>query len=142
MKNTRFYYIQKELLLIIFVLNIFFISCSTSPEAIAKKTYNDMVSKDSQGKLKLIDFEKTNGVKGSFFGKEIYELEYKATIDFVESCWKDEGPTSANFQVKEKEPKGWDAWNHLYKYFDKGSKMTYNGKIALEKTDNGWRPLN
>ena len=121
-------------------------SCSSTPsQSDAKKTLEDMINQQSEGKITLAEFKKTNGVKNEIFGQEVYQLEFSYTIEFNQECWKVgnalEGYFS-NFKVWDKEPElGFNLFGATTKHFDKGEKMTLKGAYTYEKTENGWRKV-
>jgi len=138
MKSKHLLKYWKKIILIS-ILSIVLLGCSSDPFPVGKKNFEDKITKASQNKLKLVSFEKVDGIKREMYGQQFYELEYKAVIEFVQSGWKDDGWLTGGYAVLDNQPTGWDAWNHQYKYHEKGSQMTISGKMNFAKTENGWK---
>lgn len=134
MKFKKIFSNLRSIILISF-FSIFIIACFSNPVSIGEKALQDKVTDASNGKISVISFNKLDGVKKEFFGQEIYELKYRAVLEFNQSGWKDEGPITKNFQLFEEKPL-YDGG--LYEFHEKGSKMIYVGIMYLEKTEKGW----
>ena len=127
----------------IFLLFMFtFWGCSKSSKAPdGRKSIESIITEQSNGSIELIKFEKTNGVK-STFGKEYYELEYSALIEFQAECWQVDG--YADFVVFNSEKKARRSliatdFGRVPKHYNKGDQITTTGVMTFEKTENGWR---
>ncbi len=141
MKKLNSRIMQIALLILVSI----FCGCSSLPsETDAKNDLKKMIDEQSKGKIELLKFEKTNGVKSNVFGQEFYELEFSFVIEFKEECWKSNTDRSGyftNFWIMAKGPEG-AIENLMYghpKQFKKGDKINLTGKMSFEKTENGWR---
>jgi len=127
--------------IMVILLPLIIMGCSSLPdEKDAKKDLEFKINKESNGKIELIAFEKTNGLKHVVFGQELYEIEFNATIEFKEDAYKSynlDGVEYTNFYVSEK-GKGVLA-NYMEKLIEKGQKVNLTGSMDYEKTEKGWR---
>lgn len=127
--------------MMVILLPLIFMGCSSLPgEKDAKKDLESKINEESNGKIELIAFEKTNGLKQVVFGQELYEIEFNATIEFKEDAYKSynlDGVEYTNFYVSEK-GKGVLA-NYMEKLIKKGQKVNLTGSMDYEKTEKGWR---
>lgn len=111
-------------------------------EKIAKEILETKIAGQSEGMVKLVDFEKTNGIKQSFNGMEFYTLEYSATVEFQQEVWKECDPFQGcfgNFNFRNVAPRGMEAAVLSFKHFTTGSKVKTAGKMNFQKTEKGWR---
>jgi len=114
---------------------------------IAKAYMEQQVSSQSNGKLRLIDFKKQNGVINESFGPKTYTLEYVLVIEAMGQFWKKTEDKFmganwywTNFTVLDQGSKGgWDDYNNNWASFDRGSKIEITGTLSFENTENGWR---
>lgn len=118
-------------------------ACSGDPGVSdAKKILETKIAEQSEGMVKLVDFEKTNGIKQSIGGMELYTLEYSATFEFQQESWKECDPFEgcfSNFYFIKEAPRGMEAAVLSFKHFGKGSKVKTSGKMNFQKTEKGWR---
>jgi hypothetical protein len=126
---------------------LFAASCSTTPSATtAKEIINGRIERQSNGRIKLISLQKTNGQMGELFGVKIYQLSYRGEIEFLEECFWVKGMDSAagigpaNFRtttVREglRDPLG--ALNNRV-MMKKGERSEISGVLSFEKTEKGW----
>jgi hypothetical protein len=125
----------------------FFASCSSTPSsANAKEIINSRIERQSKGRIKLVNFQKTNGQMGEIFGVKVYQLSYKGEIEFLEDCFWVKGMDSAvgigsvNFRTTTvheglRNPLG--AMNNRT-MMKKGARSKISGQLTFEKTEKGW----
>lgn len=142
MKNLLF----KKYNLITVLLCFVFYGCSSDPGASeGKRILENQINSQSNGYIKLLNFEKTNGIKLNASGRDVYELEYSALLEFQKEGWKTSQPFGgffSDFIVHATKPEGWDAVLSKSKHYNKGHKVNLTGKMTFEKTENGWRSTN
>lgn len=101
------------------------------------KDISSLCSLQSSDNMKIYDIRQINGVKKLIDGRDIYDLEFDATVEFLDKLWWDE---SRLFAMTTNDT----ADDIMRKYFTlvlKGDKRNVSGIFRYEKTDNGWRPL-
>lgn len=133
------------------VLSLFFLmGCSSSPSAgEGKSAVQGRIDKQSEERIKLVKFEKSNGVQGERMGFKIYEMEFESEIEFTEECKWVTGLFGQELSFKTAklvaEPKSGFSWN---KFMDdsqnpgravtKGTKVQLSGVILFLKKERGW----
>ncbi len=61
--------------------------CSGPPAAAdGKQAVLDKIKTESEGRIELASFEKTNGMQGEMAGVKTYDLEFEAEITFLDNC--------------------------------------------------------
>lgn len=111
-------------------------SSSAPSESEGRKAVEAMIAKTSDGCIKLLKFDKTNGLAGGLG----YRMEFTVEIEFLQDCWfqggdgMERGYTSF---YSEPQKKAKEYYRQVNKR--KGEKLRANSYIAFEKTENGWR---
>ena len=110
--------------------------CSSKPsESDMKQKIEQQIQQNSNGLIKLIGFQKTNGKDMEFAGVKIYEMEWVANLEFTGDCLWDKSNFSAI-----PPPQGIDWLLHMGKQkVQKGRRIDLSGKTTFEKTEKGWR---
>lgn len=129
--------------------------CSSAPsEHVAKKALEDAVATSSKGTMKLVSFEKTNGIAKTEEGVSYYDMEYHAVLEFQKPCtW----PLTSIFKgrletgLSKRELDSLKKKNY-WAYYDQamygavggkerkpGDRGEIKGAIELEKAEHGWR---
>jgi hypothetical protein len=63
------------------------LGCSSTPsEGDAKRIIEQQIKDESEGRMKLIYFRKTNAQKREVAAVKFYQLEYEAEIEFQDDC--------------------------------------------------------
>ncbi len=105
------------------------------------KDVTSLCSLQSADRIKIYDIKQTNGVKKVVDGREVYDLEFEANIEFLDDTWwaKDRFSTLRVDQLSmPSEVKNvYDGMPLILK----GDKRRVSGSYRYEMTDNGWRPL-
>ena len=128
-ENHIFFKVSRNLTFLIGAFAVMFLtSCSSKPSVNEGK---QAVSDQYKPYAKVIDFQKTNGVKG----EGTYEMDYTATLQFLnEVCT---GQVAGEpMVVLSKGPCG-VLW--VGTTMRKGSQAKFHGKLFFEKTERGWR---
>src|SRR6266567_1546956 len=61
--------------------------CSSSPSAgDGERAIQDRIRQESEGRIRLTNFQKDNGAQGELMGFKIYRLEFTANVEFAEDC--------------------------------------------------------
>ena len=107
---------------------MFLTSCSSNPSVNEGK---QAVSDHYNAYAKVIDFQKTNGVKG----EGTYEMDYTATLQFLNEVCAVHA-TGGPLVVLSQGPCGEAEWGTTR---EKGSQAKTQGKLFFEKTERGWR---
>lgn len=105
----------------------------------AKEYIEPLITTASNGQVRLISFEKLNGVEQNAGGMNFYTLEYRMVVETSAQDWL----SLKDMSVKERKP--YDNGSTLA-YFEgsvvecvPGRKIEIEGEVFMEKTDNGWR---
>ena len=117
-------------------------------ESDGRQAIEQAIAKDSRGQIRLLAFSKTNGSMGEFMGVKLYELEFRATIEFTEDCKWITGmfgeqmgfktadlPRSKRFNWKD----FMDNVEQPGVKVRQGKQIKLVGAVLFELTDNGWR---
>jgi len=148
-------------------LALFCSACSSRPSVSEGRTKLEAdIERDSSGLMRLLSFEKTDGVNREISGLKVYELYYRAEIEFVEDClWTGGSDASHPFlalqlppeieakvtnEQKEVEAK---VAEKLRKRFSitatsvdknirvkKGDRKQVTGQLLFKRTERGWHP--
>ena len=108
-------------------------------EAARRKKYDDRTEEF----VRLLDFQKTDGVKRNFFGQDMYTYEYEMRVIVEKHCYRLNLFTGrnniSNFHLKNELQKSIDK-DEVFEYKE-GDTLTIDGSIVFEKTEKGWKPL-
>ena len=127
--------------------------CSGPPSASdGRQAIEDRMKQQSQGRMRLVQFQKTNGELAEVMGVKVYTLEYETEIEFLEACkWNiitfagaimdDE----ASFRTTKSPDKPLNELAQLAESatnpgteVSKGQKFKLVGAIRFEKKEKGW----
>ena len=126
-----------------------------------KREIQRQIDAESEGRIDLLNFRKTNGQRRELFGRKLYALEFEASIEYTEACRADMGYFGAFSSFKTTElPKkiacsGGDlacAQNRLLRELNdsilvadpdvrKGHTEHIAGVMTFEKMERGWRAV-
>lgn len=114
-------------------------ACSLPPSASnAHNALARQIQEESQGRIRLVNFSKTNGLEAETNGVKIYKFEYQAEIEFADECWWAGQP--GHFAADPVKASVWDALGHvLQRRMRKGQREKLSGTLEFEKTERGWR---
>lgn len=124
----------------------FLSGCSASQPSTGdgKQVILDRIESESEGRIKLVSFLKTNGQKGELAGVPLYSMEFESVIEFTEDCqWVAESfGMRRGFKTR---PLG-TGQNMISAlgpnpgaHVSKGERQKVSGAIAFEQTEKGWR---
>lgn len=128
-----------NLLAVILLLTL--LGCSSGPSSSAAEEFvREKINKESEGKIKLVSFSKTNGQEAAPMGIPSYKLHYEAEIEFLDDCrWgtEDSSGWRGDFEVF---PVGVVTLSYPpFREATKGSRTKVRGSVIFEKTEAGWR---
>jgi len=132
-------------------LNVIFSSaCSSTPSTSAAEEFiRDRIKQQSEDKIRLISFQKTNGQEMAPNGVPLYALEYEAEIEFLERCrWGTkndfDGKWRGDFAVfpPRDEPGFFGGAFYPFGDAEKGSRTKVQAFVLFQKTEQGWIPVN
>jgi hypothetical protein len=116
-----------------------------SREDIAREALASRIGRESGGLIRLVAFEKTNGMEHPVMGNALYQIEYTATVEAVEDClWTLGGRMwDGTFAATRGKPRGGiEAFNPQVfgkNPATKGLQQRVKGELVLQKTEKGWR---
>lgn len=115
-------------------------ACSSSPsEADPRDALSSRIEREAEGRIRLVDFKKTNGVRAEVAGVSAYRLEYEAEIEFLQDVWWG-CPMGLCFETVTGAPGSLNFY--LYqgkKHANRGQRETVTGALEFRKTERGWR---
>ena len=122
-----------------------------------KREIQKQIDEESEGRIELLVFRKTNGQQREVFGRQIYVMEFEAEIQYTEMCRADFGYFGVFNSFKTIEtPEGLDCScmgvgcpleASLQCSFligpevEKGRRETISGTMTFEKMEKGWRVI-
>ena len=129
---------------------------SSAPSASdGKREIQKQIDEESEGRIELLAFRKTNGQQREVFGRQLYAMEFEAEIQYTETCRADFGHFGVFNSFKTIEtPEGLDCScmgvgcpleASLQCSFligpevEKGRRETLSGTLTFEKMEKGWR---
>jgi hypothetical protein len=109
-----------------------------------RKQVETQIQAESNGLIRLVSFDKTNGLDRDLGGRKLYEMEYTAEIEFLDNCiWNSGGERGWNgsFVAILKQPGHEGSFRGSFDPLEpsKGEHQRVNGKLKFEKTEQGWR---
>jgi hypothetical protein len=122
-------------------------SSSTPSSREGKAEIEQRIKEQSNGMIKLVSFDKTDGQPFEAFGIKGYRLLYKAEIEFLDNCaWSagQFGRWEGNFQAVH--PKPTSSLQSLLPEgglgmtpVKKGERTSVSGEVVFAKSENGWQ---
>jgi hypothetical protein len=119
---------------------LFLFGCGGPPSVSeGRKLIEDKIQTGSSKYVKLISFDKTNGIDRNNGNTKLYELDYVAEIEFLDNCnWNSSTFEATAYRapdpnlIMDLPEAGW-------RVAEKGVRTKVNGKLMLEMTEKGWR---
>jgi hypothetical protein len=109
-------------------------SSSTPSPTDGRRVVEAQIGQQSNGLIKLVSFEKTNGQETDFMGAKGYIMDYKAEIEFLDTCvWGTGGFGGGDFVAARSSPMMFGVQK-----MQKGQRTTVSGKLGFRKTERGW----
>jgi hypothetical protein len=129
------------------IVLLLLLGCSSGPSSSAAEEFlREKINKESEGRIKLVSFSKTNGQEAAPMGIPSYKLDYEAEIEFLDDCrWGTASGSNwrGDFYVFPAE-QGPGYFGGLYPPFrqaTKGSRTKVLGSVIFQKTEAGWRTV-
>lgn len=141
MKNIKPIYFAIGAIILLFLI---FGSCSGRPDAgDVEDDLAERIETESEGRITLIDFEKTNSVEREAFGQESYTIYFTGKIRFEEDCYiyvnkSGMGPFFESFKTYKKQPEFIPSMGRLLYSVDKGEEVEFKDKVTYLETEEGW----
>ncbi|HEY5041849.1 MAG TPA: hypothetical protein VIK53_07585 [Verrucomicrobiae bacterium] len=127
---------------------LFFAGCSSNPSpGDAKQAVQNQINQDAQGRIKLIEFHKTNGQLAEINAVKVYSLEFEADIEFTTECKWITGIAGSEmgFRTSQLPDKPLGALAQFAaddgmpgSIVKQGQQVKISGVIRFEKKENGW----
>ncbi len=120
-----------------------FVGCSSSPSVgDGERAIHNRIIEESESRIKLTKFEKTNGQSGEPMGFKIYAMDFQAEIEFADDCkWVTGfGGLEMGFRtLKVQTPMDmFEANLHAGFRVSKGQRAKISGIIQFAKKEKGW----
>jgi hypothetical protein len=125
------------------------VGCSDKPsESDARQKLQNQVQQQSNGLIKLVSFQKTDGAMHEMMGMKAYEMSYAAEVEFVDDCFWSGGNNLSGWEGSFYAERGQAAPSGgLQDFFNlsqgrkaakRGEHFTFTGRMNFEKTERGW----
>ena len=124
--------------------------CSLKPtESDGQRAVQNQITQDSEGRITLTEFHKTNGQAAEVNGVKLYSLEFEAEIAFTEACrWLLADPVNRkySFRTAAIPQSNMNQIQTLLGHLNtgdgsavaKGQIVKITGTISFEKKEKGW----
>jgi len=120
--------------------------CSRIPEvpdaSDGQKYIEGKIQKQSQGKIRLVSFQKSDGQKQEILGMSLYEMKYVAHIEFLQDCYWGPfpfGEWNGNYYTANAKPNsGYGISPDQWRQISKGHTHELSGTLHFMKRENGW----
>ena len=145
--------IKNPVLLLALGICAVFSGCSGPPSASdGRQAIEDRIKRDSGGRIRLVQFRKTNGQLAEVMGVKVYTVEYETEIEFLEACkWNIIAFAGAimddevSFRTTKSPDKPLSELAQLAESatnpgtdVSKGQRFKLMGAIRFEKKEKGW----
>jgi len=127
---------------------VVFSGCSSKPsDGDGEQAIQNQINQDSQGRIKLVEFHKTNGQLAEVNAVKVYNLEYEAVIEFTGNCkWiTGLGGIEMGFRTSQLPNRSLGALAQFAAddampgtIVKQGQQVKISGVIRFEKKENGW----
>ena len=124
--------------------------CSSKPsDGDGKQAVQNQITQDSQGRITLVEFHKSNGQLAEVNKVKLYNMEYEAEIEFSEPCrWLTDGSFRRNytFRTAAKPRSNLNQTTAILDHINtgdsstmaKGQRFKIAGAISFAKKEKGW----
>ena len=141
---------QSCILISLFSLCAIMAGCSSKPsDGEGKQAIQNQISQNSESRITLVGFHKSNGQLAEVNKVKLYSMEYEAEIAFSETCrWLTDGSFRRNytFNTAAKPLSNLNETRSLLDHLTtgdsslvvKGQRFTLAGTISFMKKENGW----
>jgi hypothetical protein len=140
---------MKNKSLLIVALTFALVGCSDTPSASdARAKLESQIQQQSNGIIKLVSFQKTDGAMQEMMGMKIYQMSYSAEVEFLDNCIWSAGNDlmgwDGSFRAQRNQALPSGALNDFFnasqgvKPAKKGDHFRFTGHMEFEKTERGW----
>ena len=139
--------LASQTLLILAASVLLLTGCSSRPSTTdGRAALEQKIQRESNGFIRLVSFQKTDGVEQEMMGMKVYQMKYTATIEFTDNCYWGDGNGMIGWQggFYADRPIGGGATASLlntsthYKAGGKGQQEQVSGALTFQKSENGW----
>jgi type II secretion system protein G len=132
------------------VVLVFRYGISGTPSASdGERAIQARIKAESEGRIKLTKFHKTNAQQGELFGVKLYDLEFEAEIEFTENCKWITGLMGMQAGFRTSKPAAqqssgfsWNKWiddtQNPGVVVTNGQRLLLTGVVSFEKKEKGW----
>jgi hypothetical protein len=147
MSTMNLHQMKLPALVIAVLTTLALLGCGGKPSlSDGRKQLEGQIQAQSNGLIRLVSFDKTNGVEQNMNGMNLYEMDYTAEIEFLGDCMWGSGGAFGGGRIFEAFPGspggGLDAFNPRYflkQKARKGERRKIEGKFMFQKTEQEWR---
>ena len=138
MKNKPAYTI------VLLALVLLFGSCSSKPDiSTVEETLSNRVLAESLGSLELLSIEKVNAQESELFGREMYSIKYKGTIEVKKDCYmyvnkSGMGSFFESFKTYDESPEFIPSMQMQIVKCNMGDEVDFYDVAKFTNTENGW----
>ncbi len=127
--------------------NALLTGCSSSPTTSdGEQAIQQRIKNEARGRIKLVEFHKTDGQSAEVNGVKLYTLEYDAEVEFLEACKWDVLISGGVLMDDElhfgtrslTDKSSMEAAMNLGTEVAKGQMVKLLGAIVFEKKESGW----
>jgi hypothetical protein len=127
---------------------------SHSPPSIssAQTILAGLIQTESDDRMKLIGFKKSDGQSKTVDGIDVYRFEFEAVMEAQDECWWKLGQIHTMAIYYQRDGAWWRGGTNLSQarstynpggdadlnHLRKGEKLTINGSLTLERKESGW----
>ena len=140
---------MKKLGFILFAIVLNMSSCNSSKENLpsedfAKEGVMETIKIESEDKVELLEFKKTNALKENIHDVEYYTIDFEGKVAYKQNgyslIYEDYDGKRGFLLVREDKPFS----NHSYNYYGevkKGDEKKIKGRIGFAKKEKGWEKI-
>ncbi|MDO4729091.1 MAG: hypothetical protein Q4B43_08830 [Bacteroidota bacterium] len=111
-------------------------------EQLAKDSIIELIKTESNDKVELLEFKKTDGMSSRRDEVDYYQLDFEGQISYKQGGFylgESYGKTKGFLKVVDKEPNRYAYNFHLYEKVEKDETKDIKGYIAFIKKESGWK---
>lgn len=134
--------------LTLFLSVLIFSSCGDGKPDIddLEKSFQELVQKESEGRLSVKSIEKINAKDNQLFGQKFHSIQFKADMKVEQNCFLYQnksgiGPILLNFKTYNEQPEFIPSFNSVVTKVSKDDEFEYMGEWTYEETENGWQSV-
>ena len=136
--------LRKAFFMGIAVSSLLLTSCSGKPGiGDIEDDLTERIASESGGKIELLEIEETNSVDNEVFGQEVYTIQYKAKIKFLQDCYmyvnrSGMGAMFSSFKTYSTSPEFIPSMQMQAVKCSKGDEVEFQDSERYSNTNEGW----